>query len=295
MLWFCREILPEIRRQVDVQLKIVGRRPTPAIRALSANRCVEVVGEVPDVRPYLDAADIAISPLQLARGIQNKVLEAMASGLPVVATQQSAEGIDAEPGRQLRIAHDAQEFVTAVVQLAQSPEQRASMGAAAQVFGRTALFLVCPSGTIQNSARSGLPGVGRKVVCKSGRDMTPECHLEPRLTPVSRPEIASASEELHGTNIYSRHDLRRRGSWAVSALLWLPHLCRLFDSEARIFMALVGSRQQLQSDHCHFLFIGMGLEWLRQLELWLGAASDAGSGLLPALGGCEHGYLSRYG
>ena len=58
----------------------------------------EVVGEVPDVRPYLHAADIAISPLKLARGIQNKVLEAMACGLPTVISPQSAEGIDAIPG-----------------------------------------------------------------------------------------------------------------------------------------------------------------------------------------------------
>jgi polysaccharide biosynthesis protein PslH len=132
MLWFCKHIWPLIIEQIPTHLKIVGRRPTPAIRELGKIAGIDVIGEVPDVRPYLDTADISISPLLLARGIQNKVLEAMASGLPTVVTPQSAEGIDAESGVQLQIARDASEFANAIVTLAKSPESRQVMGAAAR-------------------------------------------------------------------------------------------------------------------------------------------------------------------
>ncbi len=102
--WFCKEVLPLIKQRLPVSFKIVGRNPTQAVQDLNRIEGVEVVGEVPDVRPYLDAADIAVAPLHLARGIQNKVLEAMASGLPAVVTPQSAEGIAATSGVHLRIA-----------------------------------------------------------------------------------------------------------------------------------------------------------------------------------------------
>ena len=95
-------------------------------------RRIEVVGEVPDVRPYLDAADIAISPLLLARGIQNKVLEAMASGLPAVVTPQSAEGIEADSGVHFEIAENAMEFANAVVLLGKSIQSRLDMGTTAR-------------------------------------------------------------------------------------------------------------------------------------------------------------------
>lgn len=132
MCWFCREIWPQIIGSLPAKLKIVGRRPTAAVRELANIDGVEVVGEVPDVRPYLAAADIAISPLLLARGIQNKVLEAMASGLATVVTPQSAEGIDAESGVHFQIASTAGEFAMAVIALARSRASRLSMGLAAR-------------------------------------------------------------------------------------------------------------------------------------------------------------------
>ena len=132
MLWFCKHIWPLIIKHIPAKLRIVGRRPTQAIRQLGNTAGIEVVGEVPDVRPYLDAADISISPLLLARGIQNKVLEAMASGLPTVVTSQSAEGIEADSGVHFQVADSASEFANAIVSLAKSPEKRQTMGAAAR-------------------------------------------------------------------------------------------------------------------------------------------------------------------
>ncbi len=96
MRWFCREVWPLITQRLQVNLKMLVADQQQPCLSWQMNG-IQVVGEVPDVRPYLDAADdIAISPLHLARGIQNKVLEAMASGLPAVVTPQSAEGIMAK-------------------------------------------------------------------------------------------------------------------------------------------------------------------------------------------------------
>jgi polysaccharide biosynthesis protein PslH len=132
MRWFCKEVWPLISKRLKASLKIVGRRPTQAVQDLGSIAGIEVVGEVPDVRPYLDAADIAISPLHLARGIQNKVLEAMASGLPVVVTSPSAEGIEAENGVHLRVADSATDFANSVVRFGLSSDLRVTVGAAAR-------------------------------------------------------------------------------------------------------------------------------------------------------------------
>ena len=132
MIWFCKSILPELRKQRDFQLKIVGRRPCMRVLELDQIAGVQVVGEVPDVRPYLHDAHIAISPLKLARGIQNKVLEAMACGLPAVVTPQSAEGIDAKSGKEFWIADDANDWVQTLVNLAGSPKHRIDSGSAAR-------------------------------------------------------------------------------------------------------------------------------------------------------------------
>lgn len=93
--WFCAEVLPVLRKQFEhVTLDIVGRRPSPSVRALARHSEIRVVGEVDDVRPYVLAADAAIAPLKIARGIQNKVLEALACGKPVIATKEAATGIE---------------------------------------------------------------------------------------------------------------------------------------------------------------------------------------------------------
>jgi glycosyltransferase involved in cell wall biosynthesis len=93
--WFAETVLPHIRlAHPDAVFAIVGRNPTDAVKTLAKQDAVKVTGEVADVRPWLDAAACVVAPLKIARGIQNKVLEAMAMERPVVASCAAAEGID---------------------------------------------------------------------------------------------------------------------------------------------------------------------------------------------------------
>lgn len=93
--WFAETVLPHIRlAHPDAVFAIVGRNPTDVVKALAKQDGVKVTGEVADVRPWLDAAACVVAPLKIARGIQNKVLEAMAMERPVVASCAAAEGID---------------------------------------------------------------------------------------------------------------------------------------------------------------------------------------------------------
>jgi len=102
---FASTMLPVLRHvRSDIRFAIVGRDPSPEVERLAEQPGVIVTGAVPDTRPWIAAADIVVAPLRIARGIQNKVLEAMAMGRPVVASAAAAEGIDAEPDRDLVIA-----------------------------------------------------------------------------------------------------------------------------------------------------------------------------------------------
>lgn len=113
--WFAQEILPKVRRSCpQARFRIVGAAPTPAVLALQNLKGVEVVGAVPDVRPYLAQAAVVVAPLRIARGIQNKVLEGMAAARPVIATPQALDGISAEVGRHVLTAEDADSFAEAV-------------------------------------------------------------------------------------------------------------------------------------------------------------------------------------
>ena len=113
--WFAREVFPRLRqRTAPPEFVIVGQNPAPAVQALAALPGVAVTGTVPAVQPYLAHAAVAVAPLLLARGIQNKVLEAMAMARPVVATPQAFEGIQGSPGRDLLVADGAEAFAQAV-------------------------------------------------------------------------------------------------------------------------------------------------------------------------------------
>lgn len=97
VLWFARNVWPTIReRRPDARLSLVGSGPSAAVRRLSADPTIEVTGEVPDVRPYLWRSAVAVAPLFLSRGVQNKVLEAVAAGLPCVVTPEVGEGLPPE-------------------------------------------------------------------------------------------------------------------------------------------------------------------------------------------------------
>lgn len=129
--WFAHEVLPQLRtRFADLRFYIVGARPTQAVRDLGQLPAVTVTGTVPDVRPYIAHAQAAVAPLRIARGIQNKVLEAMAMATPVVVSPQALEGIDAEPGLDLVLADGADAFVDAVAAMLDAPQ--GAMGRAAR-------------------------------------------------------------------------------------------------------------------------------------------------------------------
>jgi sugar transferase (PEP-CTERM/EpsH1 system associated) len=130
VIWFVETILPHIRvRHPDARFAIVGRAPTEAVKALAGHPGVIVTGEVSDVRGWIAAASAVVAPLKLARGIQNKVLEAMAMARPVVASEAAAEGID--HGGTLRVGGTVGEIADAVIALLDDP-------AAGNVIGRDA-------------------------------------------------------------------------------------------------------------------------------------------------------------
>jgi sugar transferase (PEP-CTERM/EpsH1 system associated) len=131
--WFCDEVFPALRtRFPELHFYIVGSRPAPAVQALAQRPGVKVTGTVPDVRPYIAHAAVAVAPLRIARGIQNKVLEAMAMATPVVVSPQALEGIDAVPGSELVLAEDAAAFADAVATLLAGQESAAAIGQAAR-------------------------------------------------------------------------------------------------------------------------------------------------------------------
>ena len=109
--WFAASVFPGVRAACpEARFVIVGGAPAPAVRRLASQAGVDVTGRVADVRPYLAHADVAVAPLRIARGVQNKVLEAMAMARPVIASPEAAEGIRAVAGRELYIARTPQEW-----------------------------------------------------------------------------------------------------------------------------------------------------------------------------------------
>ncbi|WP_242123191.1 TIGR03087 family PEP-CTERM/XrtA system glycosyltransferase [Sphingobium sp. Sx8-8] len=130
---FATLALPAIRAACPgTRFAIVGRNPNRQVQALAALPGVIVTGGVPDVRGWLAAADVIVAPLRIARGIQNKVLEAMAMARPVVASAQAAEGIDARDGDHLLIAADPAGEAAKVIALLSDPRGARRLGAAAR-------------------------------------------------------------------------------------------------------------------------------------------------------------------
>lgn len=125
---FAHDVLPLLP---GATFAIVGRAPTGAVRALAGSNVI-VTGEVLDTRPWLEAADVVVAPLVVARGIQNKVLEAMAMAKPVVASPAAAEGIDALSGVELLVAESAAAQAATIAKLLADPARARTIGAAAR-------------------------------------------------------------------------------------------------------------------------------------------------------------------
>jgi sugar transferase (PEP-CTERM/EpsH1 system associated) len=132
-VWFCRDVWPRIRAEVsDATFTICGSSPTPDVTALGRLPGVTVTGAVPGVEPYLAKASVGVIPVRIARGVQNKLLEAMAAGLPTVTTAAAGAGVEAADGRDLFIADDPAAFATAVVRLLTDGRLRERVGRAAR-------------------------------------------------------------------------------------------------------------------------------------------------------------------
>lgn len=130
--WFVREALPAIvAARPRVCFYIVGMQPSGAVQALGREGRIIVTGRVPDVRPYLKHARVVVAPLRVARGVQNKVLEAMAMARPVVVSAVAAAGLSARRGVDLAQAESAQEFVDQTIAL-MDPARSRTVGAAAR-------------------------------------------------------------------------------------------------------------------------------------------------------------------
>jgi len=126
--WFVADILPDLLlKWPQIRFYIVGRSPTQAVQSLASD-VVVVSGTVPDVRPYLQHAAVVVAPLRVARGIQNKILEAMAMARPVVASRSCVEAIDARLGEELISADSAEAFVSEINVLLLSAERAAAIG-----------------------------------------------------------------------------------------------------------------------------------------------------------------------
>jgi sugar transferase (PEP-CTERM/EpsH1 system associated) len=134
--WFAEAVFPAVRRSVaEARLHVIGARPTARVQRLArADGAVSVLGFVDDLRPHLGTATVAVAPMRAGAGQQFKVLEAMASGAPVVATPLAAEALEAGPDDGLLVAGTTEAFAAAVVSLLREPGRAAALAAKARAF-----------------------------------------------------------------------------------------------------------------------------------------------------------------
>jgi hypothetical protein len=131
VLKFCADVLPELRkRRPATRFEVVGADPPQAIRDLARIPGVSVTGSVPDVRPFVTKAALTIAPLEIARGTQNKILESMAMGVPVVSSRQASGGVDVVVGEHILAYDTPDQLVSAVLSILESPELRGRLSAA---------------------------------------------------------------------------------------------------------------------------------------------------------------------
>jgi glycosyltransferase involved in cell wall biosynthesis len=133
MVDFCADVWPRLKHaRPALRLKIIGAAPTARVQALGRLDGVTVTGAVPDVRPHVRGSALTIAPLKIARGTQNKILEAMAMGVPVIASGVAARGVDAVVGEHLLQADTPDQLYDTIIGLLDRPNQRARLAAAAR-------------------------------------------------------------------------------------------------------------------------------------------------------------------
>ncbi|WP_022668874.1 TIGR03087 family PEP-CTERM/XrtA system glycosyltransferase [Desulfospira joergensenii] len=129
--WFTKEILTEIKKEIpNIKFYIVGSNPDPSVKALEKDPSVVVTGFVEDIREYYKAADLCIIPLRIARGVQNKVLEAMAMGKAIISTSQAVQGINPEVSRVIEIEDDPKRIAQKIIVFVNDRDKIGEMGKA---------------------------------------------------------------------------------------------------------------------------------------------------------------------
>jgi sugar transferase (PEP-CTERM/EpsH1 system associated) len=135
LMEFCDTVWPRILQRIPgATLQIVGRRPTRAVQRLALREGIQLHANVPDVRPHLNGATAAIAPLRIARGVQNKILEALACQTPVIASPDALVGLDLQPGVEVNAAASPDDWVAAIESLFGNPELRSQMAARGREF-----------------------------------------------------------------------------------------------------------------------------------------------------------------
>jgi len=128
VVWFCDEVLPIVQTEIPkATFTICGSRPVRAVRRLTRRRGVTATGWVPDARPYLDRAEVFVAPLRMARGVQNKLLEALAMGLPCVASTAARRGIAVAEEEAILAVDDPGEFARHLVSLLRDDTRRSEI------------------------------------------------------------------------------------------------------------------------------------------------------------------------
>jgi polysaccharide biosynthesis protein PslH len=138
VIFFAQQCWPLIKAQIsDATWQIVGKDPPPKVQRLARYSGISVTGSVPDVRPYLAEASVAIAPLLIGSGTRLKILEALAMRKAIVSTEVGCEGLSVESGNHLVVATQPEAFAQAVVYLLKHPEKRAQLGTAGRLLVET--------------------------------------------------------------------------------------------------------------------------------------------------------------
>ncbi|WP_322488686.1 glycosyltransferase [Chloroflexus sp.] len=133
--YLIEDIMPLVwAKRAEVTVTLAGAEPGPRLRAYARDPRVIVTGAVPELRPYLTKATLAVAPIRYGVGVQNKVLEAMATATPVITARQATVALSAQPGHDLVVAGDAGSFAHAILTLLDDDERRAAIGQAGRLY-----------------------------------------------------------------------------------------------------------------------------------------------------------------
>jgi glycosyltransferase involved in cell wall biosynthesis len=133
--WFAEAVWPNLRMKYpNSEFRIVGRKPVERVTALASQPGIIVTGSVPDVRPHVASSSVIVAPMRISRGLQNKVLEAMAMGKPVIASPPALAALAAQPGEHLLSAQNPAEWQARLSQLFDDPDRCSTLGKSARLF-----------------------------------------------------------------------------------------------------------------------------------------------------------------